>query len=941
MFDYSVSSNEAFNIVKITGPNSIEEYRHHKPPVRVRIGLPSSGTLNLWRAGLLDTKTIRDLSNRLIQIEAYQYDKRQLSSEPYERFPYAYSLIFNNDPKTYQHYLTERKITRDGTDFITRYENFADNINPHRIVEIGQQTKTTTLTYYPRSDGQNIVSQVATQSVGSGTNRKISRTFDSRGNTTAENRYGVLTKYSYDSKGNVTRVEDARGNQTDYSQYKLGVPRAESHPEGVAISRSVDNFGNVTTVQDGRNNATNYQYDDINRLTSIDPPRGATTNISWSTSRRTVNRGRYNQVTDIDGFGRTICTQTAGVYIGLAYDALGNRTYETYPSYSNCNSSARTRFTYDALNRTLKTTHTDNTSQTISYLSANRQSLRDERNKIFVSTYRSFGNPDSQELMSVTGPESLNYNVERNILGQVTKITRDGIVRNYNFGSSIFMLNETHPETGRTVYGRDVNGNRTSKKVGASGTTFYTYDRLNRLTNTNYPGSTPDTVRFYDQNSNVTRISSGISNLAYRYDQNNSIETESQTIEGKTYNINYAYDDSDFVASTTNPDNSVINYSPNALGWPTKAAPFVTAVTYNASGQPLSIGYQNGRTTTHSYQPRLWPNVTAVNGGVSSRTRNYDASGNLLTLRDNLSSRLSRTMTYDGLNRIRSANGPWGTSSVTYGLADDIATKRMGTGSNLTYNYNTNNRKISSISGLQGISGSATFSYDVYGNISRKSNSSGGWSYTYDDASNLREIKDTANNTLRQYDYSGLRQRVRSIKPDETRLHVVNQQGQIVGEFVTIGDKPNITNVYLGNRLIAELELIDNNNPETVTGPGFGGGDVGTTVTKRFTLDKLIESLEYCVDGYAINASNEVLVQINGTTVGFLRAGGNGTKTCFNVPTQILRLGVNTVVFSQQGGDGVWGIGVVAENIKNFFNPASVIPTIMLLLDDQATQNPQ
>jgi len=391
-----------------------------------------------------------------------------LSSEPYERVPYTFDLIFNNDSKTYQHYLTQRTITRDGTNFITRYENFADNINPHRIVEIGQETKTTNLTYYPRRNGQNIVSQVASERVGSAANRRISRTFDSRGNTLSENRYGVVTKYSYDNKGNVTRVEDARGNRTNFSRYKLGIARTESRPEGVTITRSVDDFGNVTSVRDGRNNTTSYRYDEINRLTRIEPPRGAITSILWNTRRRTVNRGRYTQVSNVDGLGRTVCTQTGNIFVGMTYDAVGNRTRETYPSYSNCNSAARTSFTYDGLNRSLKTTHTDNTSQTISYLSGNRQSLRDERNQIFVSTYRSFGNPDSQELMRVTGPESLNYNLERNILGQVTRITRDGIVRSYNFGSSIFLQGETHPETGRTVYGRDANGNLASKRVGAS-----------------------------------------------------------------------------------------------------------------------------------------------------------------------------------------------------------------------------------------------------------------------------------------------------------------------------------------------------------------------------------------------------------------------------------------------------------------------------------------
>ena len=845
---------------------------------------------------------------------------------------------FNNDDKTYQHFLTERKITRDGTDFITRYSNFTDNINPHRIVEIGQETKTTNLTYYPRIDGQNIVSQVASESVGVGVNRRITRTFDSNGNTLTENRYGVISEYTYDGAGNISSVKDARGNTTRYSRFKLGVPRTEIQPEGITITRTVDNFANITSIRNGRNHTTNYEYDDIDRLTRIDPPRGATTNISWTTLNRTVVRGRHTQVSNRDGFGRTTCMRTAGVYVGMAYDALGNRTHETYPSYASCSSPERTRFTFDTLNRPIRTIHEDDTFTTISYLSDNRQRLVDERGNAFVSSYRSFGNPDDQELIGVTGPNSLDYDVERNILGQVTKVTRDGVERRYNFGSSIFLLNEVHPETGTTFYGRDANGNQTSKRVGASGTTLFTYDDLNRLITTNYPGSTPDTTRTYDNNSNVTQINSGISRLRYSYDQNNNLETESQTIDNKTYNIGYVYDDLDFVASIRNPDNSVIGYAPNALGWPTRATPFVNSVSYNASGQPLSIRYNNGRTTTHTYDDRLWPDITAVDGGVSSRTRSYDGTGNLLSWTDNLDRSLSRTMTYDGLNRLRTANGPWGNGSVTYGVADDIATKTMGSNSNLQYNYNLNSRRITSISGMQDINGAATFAYDVYGNITRKSNANGGggWLYTYDDASNLRQVRDAGNRILRRYDYSGLRQRVRSIKPDETRLHVVNQQGQIINEFIINGEKPSITNVYLGNRLIAELELNDNFSTSEVTGPGFGEGAIGSTVTRRFTLDRVVRSVEYCVEGHGVNAADEVLVQINGVDIGFLNVGANGTQTCFDIPQERLREGSNTVVFSQRGGNNFWGIGLIVVNSSN---PTSVVPAIMLLLNEESTQN--
>ena len=356
-------------------------------------------------------------------------------------------------------------------------------------------------------------------------------------------------------------------------------------------------------------------------------------------------------------------------------------------------------------------------------------------------------------------------------------------------------------------------------------------------------------------------------------------------------------------------------------------------VTYNRAGQPLTIEYDNGRKTRHTYDRRLWPHVTEVDGGVSKRTRQYDSAGNLLSLTDNLRRQNNRTMTYDGLHRLTSSVGPWGGSVVNYNTMDDITRKRMGPSSDLNYQYNSTDRKISSVSGVQGISGTSTIRYDVYGNVVQKYNSTHGWRYTFDDAANLREVRDVANNVLRNYDYSGLRQRVRTVKPNETRLHIVNQQGQLLNEFVVNGTKPSISNVYLGNRLVAELEL-DASDPDSVSGPGFGPGFIGTTVTRQFQITELVKTVTYCVDGYGLQSATELRVEVNGQFVGYMRAGRNGTTTCFEIPSSIWRIGTNTVVFSQNGGDGIWGVGQSELDLEPLFNPAVIIPPVLLLLDD-------
>ncbi|HEX7011998.1 MAG TPA: hypothetical protein VF161_04600 [Steroidobacteraceae bacterium] len=113
-------------------------------------------------------------------------------------------------------------------------------------------------------------------------------------------------------------------------------------------------------------------------------------------------------------------------------------------------------------------------------------------------------------LMRIDAPEGVSTVFTRDILGLPTSVTQGGITRTYSYNTRNFLVSETNPETGTTTYGRDEVGNMTSRLVGSSGVTTYTYDGLNRLTAINYPGTTPDVAISYDGNNNVTSINNGV-----------------------------------------------------------------------------------------------------------------------------------------------------------------------------------------------------------------------------------------------------------------------------------------------------------------------------------------------------------------------------------------------------------------------------------------------
>jgi len=195
---YQYTGANSHDTTTITGPTSREIYKHYglwgtgsdldgNP---INYGSQNAG---LWRMGLLFEKRIHTRNgSSTLQTEQYDYGSRKISNEYYSRAPYT-STRRVSDPDVFSSYMTEKRVTRDGKTYTTKYENFSDNINPHKITEIGQSTRVNTLDYYPRINGQNIVSQIDDEQYSSSTNRKITRTFDSDGNLKTENRYGVLT----------------------------------------------------------------------------------------------------------------------------------------------------------------------------------------------------------------------------------------------------------------------------------------------------------------------------------------------------------------------------------------------------------------------------------------------------------------------------------------------------------------------------------------------------------------------------------------------------------------------------------------------------------------------------------------------------------------------------------------------------------------------------
>jgi RHS repeat-associated protein len=243
-----------------------------------------------------------------------------------------------------------------------------------------------------------------------------------------------------------------------------------------------------------------------------------------------------------------------------------------------------------------------------------------------------------------------------------------------------------------------------------SGTTYYTYDARDRLTN--------------ETQVNVVSSSKITSSLLYSYD--------------KTSNI----------ISMTYPDGTVLTYTYDALNRVSHVGSYAN-FTYTLDNQIKSINYGSKVTTIYTYDSMDRPlSISATNSSTTfeSFTYKYDLTGNLITINNP-----TYSYTYDNLNRLNSSIGPWGTVNYTYDATGNRIKMVFGS-TTTTYAYNAYNRLSSA--GTSGWTATYTFNHD--GDLTKLVNGSNTWNYYYNFDNDLIGVsKNSANVQNSTYNAEG------------------------------------------------------------------------------------------------------------------------------------------------------------------------------------------
>ncbi|MGL5004961.1 MAG: Ig-like domain repeat protein, partial [Casimicrobium sp.] len=369
----------------------------------------------------------------------------------------------------------------------------------------------------------------------------------------------------------------------------------------------------------------------------------------------------------------------------------------------------------------------------------------------------------------------------------------------------------------------------TTRKVGSSGTTNYTYDDLDRQTKVVYPGgSTID--KTYNPRGRLLTVTGGEGNRTYEYDGNDNLKEEKLVIDSRTFTANYGYNGLDQLTSITYPKTGrVVTYAPNTLGRPTQVSGFATGITYHDSGQVNVITYTGGGSATYGQNSRLWPTgFKAIKTGTKiDSAYTYDDTGNLTEIEDSVDDSFDRTLGYDGIGRLTSATGPWGTGSFTYSGVGNLTQKVLGS-QTTNYTYNGSNLLASS-SGAR----VATFTYGDYASVS----GDGANTYQYNGVPNLTCVNcaDPVKKLEYRYDGTNMRTARKPASSGNTTYEFHNAKGLLLLEYTPSEAERTIEHIYLGDKRIGQ-ETNDTTVPKTDTTTTLNTSTTSTACGNNITL---------------------------------------------------------------------------------------------------------
>lgn len=682
-----------------------------------------------------------------------------------------------------------------------------------------------------------------------------------------------VRSYAYNVDGTLAAVGDSAGKVTRLLNHRRGKPQQVIYADGTSESQIVNNLGNPDSRTNAAGTTTTFGYDSMGRLSSVSYPAGdpvayfPTLQVFEQANaprygleaghwRQTISTGNAYTFRYFDALWRQRVEVRYDVAdpastlsaVEARYDLRGRKSFESYPeaTFTAVDSARNGRRTgYDALGRVV-TQQADSelgplTTVTSYSPTSFRRTVTNPRGHATTIAFQVFDTPSEEAIVQIDAPEGVSVSIPRDVFGHATSITRGGasgsVTRRYVYDGYKRLCKTIEPETGATVQDYDLAGNVAWRASGlllsdatqceqsavpASRKVTFGYDARDRLTSTTFGDGSPSIARSYTADGLPLTIVTPTSAWALVYNNRRLMSAESLATAAGTFATGYGIDPYGNVASMVYPGGGpTVTYDPDALGRPRTVTGFVSGIRYHPNGQLAGYVSGNGVAYSVTQNQRQLPE-TVSHSGVTRDLHAYDANGNLSSITDLQEGIATRAMGYDGLDRLTTANGPWGAGSYTYDVLDNIRTSRVGSRV-LTHTYDGTNR-------LRGVSGSinAAIDYDANGNVIRRA----GQGFVFDIGNRM-----VAATGIASHLYDGHGRRISTqFASGRSILRAYSQAGRLL--YTQDSLKGNTWHIHLGDKVVAERN--------TLTGTQWLHTDLlGSPVARTSTSGAVLERTRY------------------------------------------------------------------------------------------------
>ena len=518
------------NMTRRTDANSIITflfYDARRRLTKVRDGLSRSTLFAYDAAGRVNKVTYPDLS-----FISFTYDlagrRTRVTDERGNPKDYGYDSAYRLTSITN----AANQTTSYGYDLMSNQTSVTDALSRVTDYEYDDFNRLKKVTHPPAEAGATRLFETAAYDAAA----NITSNTDTAGRVTSYAYDGVnrltsttdatnkTTSLQYDALGRITSVTDAINQHYEFAYDALG-RQTQITRAGVSMSYVYDAVGNRTQRTDYNGVVTNYSFDNLNRLTTITYPSRTVTyaydplhNVTRATNENGSlyisydNRYRVSSFSDPFFYG-----------ISYNYDTVGNRTK------LKVNGATYATYTYDSVNRLTNLADGAGLNFTYSYDTASRLTSRTAPNGV-TSSYAYDGLDRLTSLIHTAGGNTLNgnlyaYNDAHNILSWTTQTAQ----RTYTYDAVDRLTGVANFEIPTESYSYDDVGNRTASHLSPS----YGYQPFNKLT------STATVTYSYDNNGNLVSKTDVSGTSTFSYNEENRL---TQVVLPAGLTVSYKYD---------------------------------------------------------------------------------------------------------------------------------------------------------------------------------------------------------------------------------------------------------------------------------------------------------------------------------------------------------------------------------------------------------------